>query len=139
NMAVRREFALRYPFDVALGGGSVAQGGEDTRFYADVLWAGFGIMYVPNAIVRHTHRRDMAALESQLRSYGVGYTALIVSLILKDPRHLVGVTICGAPNTLFRWARSAFSGQSPAEGRDEQASYPASLRRTQLIGLMFGP
>ncbi len=139
NMAVRREFALRCPFDVALGAGSIAQAGEEGRFYADVLWAGFGIMYSPSAIVRHTHRRDMEALESQMRGYGIGYTALITSLILEDLRHLAGVTICGAPNALFRWVRSAFSGQSPAEGRDQQASYPASLRRTELIGMMLGP
>lgn len=139
NMAVRREFALRCPFDVALGVGSIAQGGEDIRFYADVLWAGFGIMYVPNSIVRHTHRRDMEALESQMRGFGVGYTALIVSLVLEDLRHLFGLAICGAPIALLRWVRSAFSGQSAAEGRDQQASYPASLRRNELIGMMLGP
>jgi glycosyltransferase involved in cell wall biosynthesis len=139
NMAVRREFALRYPFDVALGAGSIAQGGEEGRFYADVLWAGFGIMYAPSAIVRHTHRRDMEALNSQMRGYGVGYTALITSLILKDPRHLTGVTMCGAPMALVRWVRSAFSGQSAAEGREQQTSYPASLRRNELIGMTLGP
>lgn len=139
NMAVRREFALRFPFDVALGVGSPAQGGEDIRFYADVLWAGFRIRYVPEAIVRHTHRRDMESLESQMRGFGVGYTALIMSLFLEDLRHVVGVTICGAPTALVRWVRSAFSGQSAAEGRDQDASYPASLRRNELIGMTLGP
>jgi hypothetical protein len=139
NMAVRREFALRFPFDVALGAGSIAQGGEDIRFYADVLWAGFEIVYVPSAIVRHTHRRDMEALNSQMRGFGVGYTALITSLIVEDLRHLAGVTICGAPIALLRWVRSAFSGESAAEGREQQASYPASLRRNELIGMMLGP
>lgn len=139
NMAVRREFALGCPFDVALGGGSIAQGGEDIRFYADVLWAGFAIMYVPSAIVRHTHRREMEALEAQMRGFGVGFTAIFTSLILEDVRHLAGVMMCGAPNALFRWVRSAFSGQSAAEGRDQQASYPASLRRNELRGMMWGP
>ena len=139
NMAVRRDFALRSPYDVALGAGSIAQGGEEGRFYADVLWAGFVIMYAPSAIVRHTHRRDMDALNSQMRGYGVGYTALITSLILEDPRHLSGVTICGAPMALVRWVRSAFSGQSAAEGREQKASYPASLRRNELIGMTLGP
>jgi glycosyltransferase involved in cell wall biosynthesis len=139
NMAVRRAFALQYPFDVALGVGTVAQGGEDVRFYADVLWAGYGIRYVPNAIVRHTHRRDMAALESQMRGFGVGYTALIASLVLEDLRHLVGLTICGAPAAVVRWVRSAFSGPGGAQARDQEASYPASLRRNELIGMSLGP
>jgi len=139
NMAVRRDFALRCPFDVALGAGSIAQGGEEGRFYADVLWAGFVIKYAPSAIVRHTHRRDMHALNAQMQGYGVGYTALITSLILDDLRHLVGLAICGAPTAIVRLVRSAFTGQSAAEGRDRQASYPASLRRSEFSGMMLGP
>jgi glycosyltransferase involved in cell wall biosynthesis len=139
NFAVRREFALRFPFDVALGAGSIAKSGEDTRFYGDVLWSGYGIKYAPRSIVRHTHRRDMEALESQIRGVGVGLTALIVSLMFEDKRHVVGVIICGAPSALFRWIASAFSGRSAAEGRDDQYSYPRSLRRTELVGMMLGP
>ena len=76
NMAVRREFALRCPFDVALGAGSIAQAGEEGRFYADVLWAGFGIMYSPSAIVgrrspaRHgSSRISNAGLRDRLHGF----------------------------------------------------------------------
>jgi hypothetical protein len=139
NMAARREFALRCPFDVALGAGSIARSGEDTRFYADVLWAGGEIAYVPSSIVRHTHRREMDALESQVRGVGVGMTALMTSLVVADIRHLAGIMLTEAPSAPFRWARSALSGQSGAESRDQQETYPPSLRRTELVGMMLGP
>jgi GT2 family glycosyltransferase len=139
NMAVRRDFALQHPFDVALGAGSIARSAEDVHFYANVLWAGFRIVYAPSAIVRHTHRRKMEDLEIQMRSIGVGYTALLVSLILEDPSHLMGLTLCGGPAALIRWAQSAFSGQSAARGREELATYPASLRRNEIRGMLLGP
>ncbi|MFZ0768834.1 MAG: glycosyltransferase, partial [Acidimicrobiales bacterium] len=95
NMAVRREFALRYPFDVGLGAGSLVNSGEDIRFYADVLWAGRRVAYVPSAIVRHTHRRNMDDLKSQIKRMGMGQTAMLVSLITQDVRHVAGITMTG--------------------------------------------
>jgi cellulose synthase/poly-beta-1,6-N-acetylglucosamine synthase-like glycosyltransferase len=139
NFAARRDFALSCPFDVALGVGSIARSGEDTRFYADVLWAGYEVAYTPNAIVRHTHRRGMDELMIQMRGVGVGLTAYLTSLIFEDLRHLVGIMLNGAPSALYRWVRSAFSGQSAAAGRDEKHSYSPSFRRTEIIGMMIGP
>ncbi len=139
NFAARRAFALRCPFDVALGVGSVARSGEDTRFYADVLWAGYQVAYVPTSIVRHTHRRGIDELMNQMRGVGVGLTAYLASLILEDGRHLVGIMLNGAPSALFRWVRSVFTGQSAAAGRDEKHTYSPSFRRTEVIGMMIGP
>jgi GT2 family glycosyltransferase len=139
NMAVRRDFARQYPFDDALGVGSMSMSAEDIQLFANALWAGFCVVYTPVAIVRHTHRRTVEDLEIQMRSIGVGYTALLTSLIFDDPSHVVGLALCGGPAALIRWIRSAFSGQSAAEGREERASYPASLRRNELIGMMLGP
>jgi cellulose synthase/poly-beta-1,6-N-acetylglucosamine synthase-like glycosyltransferase len=139
NFAARRDFALSCPFDVALGVGSVARSGEDTRFYADVLWAGYQVAYVPSSIVRHTHRRGMDELMNQMRGVGVGLTAYLASLIFEDPRHLIGIMLNGAPSALFRWIRSAFSGQSAAAGRDEKYTYSPSFRRTEIIGMTIGP
>jgi cellulose synthase/poly-beta-1,6-N-acetylglucosamine synthase-like glycosyltransferase len=139
NFAARRDFALTCPFDVALGVGSVARSGEDTRFYADVLWAGYEVAYVTSSIVRHTHRRGMDELMSQMRGVGVGLTAYLASLIFEDSRHLIGIMLNGAPSALFRWVRSAFSGQSAAAGRDEKHAYSPSFRRTEIIGMMTGP
>jgi hypothetical protein len=139
NMAVRREIALRFPFDVALGAGSIVNSGEDTRFFVDVLWAGHAIAYVPSSIVRHTHRRDMDGLKIQIRRMGMGLTALLTSLIVRDARHLVGIVLGGGPSAPLRWTRSAISGQSVAEGRDQRRSYPSTLRRTELVGQLLGP
>lgn len=94
---------------------------------------------VPNAIVRHTHRRNMHDLESQIMRMGMGQTAMLVSLITQDVRHVAGITMTGAPSALVRWVRSAFTGQSAAEGQDQENSYPPSLRRTELVGMALGP
>jgi glycosyltransferase involved in cell wall biosynthesis len=139
NFAARRDFALSCPFDVALGVGSIARSGEDTRFYADVLWAGYQVAYVPSSIVRHTHRRGIDELMNQMRGVGVGLTAYLASLIFEDSRHLVGIMLNGAPSALFRWVRSVFTGQSAAAGRDEKHTYSPSFRRTEIIGMMIGP
>jgi glycosyltransferase involved in cell wall biosynthesis len=139
NFAARRDFALSCPFDVALGVGSVARSGEDTRFYADVLWAGYQVAYVPSSIVRHTHRRGIDELMNQMRGVGVGLTAYLASLIFEDSRHLVGIMLNGAPSALFRWVRSVFTGQSAAAGRDEKHTYSPSFRRTEIVGMMIGP
>jgi GT2 family glycosyltransferase len=139
NMAVRREFALRCPFDIGLGAGSLVNSGEDIRFYADVLWAGHRVAYAPRAIVQHTHRRNMDDLESQIKRMGMGQTAMLVSLITEDIRHVAGITMSGAPSALLRWVQSAFTGHSAAEGQDQERSYPPSLRRTELVGMALGP
>jgi GT2 family glycosyltransferase len=60
------------PFDPALGGGTVAEGGEDLDMFFRVLRAGGTLVYEPAAMVRHRHRRDESALRHQLTNWGLG-------------------------------------------------------------------
>jgi GT2 family glycosyltransferase len=76
NMAIRRhaleEIGL---FDEALDCGTPTRSGGDQEFFYRVLARGYRIVYEPQALVWHRHRRDWAALRRTLYGYGVGVFA----------------------------------------------------------------
>lgn len=90
NMAFRREALKRIGgFDTALGAGTVTSGAEDTAAISTLLLLGGTAVYQPTAIVRHTHRRDDAALLKQFEGYGTGLGAFYMSMLLRHPRSIV--------------------------------------------------
>ena len=92
NMSFRTEALRRLGgFDVALGAGTRAKGGEDLAAIIRLLWDGQAVGYEPAAVVFHTHRADYPSLRAQVRGYGLGFTAMLTSLIWGDPRHLLGI------------------------------------------------
>jgi GT2 family glycosyltransferase len=72
-------------FDVALGPGTPARGGEDLDLFVRVILAGYALVYEPLALVWHTHRVDMSNLHQQMVSYGCGLSAYFTKY-LRDPR-----------------------------------------------------
>jgi hypothetical protein len=73
NMAFRRRlFDDVGHFDPALGVGTVTQGGEDLDMFFRLLQEGYTLVYEPNALVRHRHRRDYVSLKRQLTNNGIG-------------------------------------------------------------------
>ena len=96
----------------------------------------------PAAIVHHTHRRDEAALERQIRGYGVGYGALLMALVLEDPRHLGRIA-----GTAGRAVRVLAAGYRDKAGRDrdepaaagESSTRNRELARMELRGMVAGP
>lgn len=93
NMAFRREALQRLGlFDVALGTGTPARGGEDLAMMISVLWTGGKIGYEPASVVHHRHRRGLDELYHQLQGNGLGFTAMLTSLIRHDPRHFLGLS-----------------------------------------------
>ncbi len=118
----------------------------------DLLWRGGRLGYEPAAVVHHTHRRDLAGLEHQLRGNGVGYTAMLTALVHRDPRHLGALAglVPAAAVAKLRWARDrARSG--PADARTSTAPHststststdtvdPRRLVRLELRGMPWGP
>ncbi|WIM73066.1 glycosyltransferase [Corynebacterium suedekumii] len=55
-----------------------------TRF-ARILRAGFAIVYNPDAVVHHVHRRDLPGLERQIHGNGTGMAALLTKTLLQRP------------------------------------------------------
>jgi GT2 family glycosyltransferase len=135
NMAFRTA-ALREVggFDVALGAGTPACGGEDLVAFTQILWHGYRLGFEPAAIVYHKHREDMESLKRQLEGYGIGLTALALALIMDDPRHL-GRMLRAVPSAAMMGAKLYF-GRS--RGNSEQALSP-DLARFELRGTFGGP
>ena len=79
NMAFRRDFFTREgSFDPALDVGTPANGGGDLDMFFRVLKSGAALVYEPAALVRHRHRREYAALRTQLMNHGTGFFTYIV-------------------------------------------------------------
>lgn len=96
NMAFRRVLFLREGlFDPALDVGTPANGGGDLEMFFRVLEAGHALVYEPSAIVRHRHRRDYAALRTQITNNGIGFFAYLARTAEAYPSARVDVVRLG--------------------------------------------
>ena len=147
NMAFRRgALESAGAFDLALGTGTPARGGEDLATLISVLWAGGKMGFEPTAVVHHRHRSTYDGFLSQLRGNGVGFTAMMASLIAHDKRHAIAI---GAqlPLAAFQVVRQgiarlrATQGKAPATIVTElsNAGYPRQLMLNELTRYPFGP
>jgi GT2 family glycosyltransferase len=136
NMAYRAG-ALRElgGFDCALGAGTDAQGGEDLAMFARLVWRGYAVAFEPASIVRHTHRREEASLERQIKGYGVGYGALLTALVLEDPRHLG--RMAGTARRAVRIMTAGYRDKLDAGRQPNQRT--RELARMELRGMVAGP
>ncbi|MFH5824415.1 glycosyltransferase [Georgenia sp. AZ-5] len=134
NMAFRtRRLVELGGFDVALGAGSIAQGGEDLDIFTEVLLAGDVIVYTPDALVWHYHRRTYAELRTQMIGNGVGMGAVITKQLLRGPAHAARLAK-NAPVALLHLLDPR-SARNEGRGPD----YPRDLVLTELRGLLAGP
>ena len=103
NMAFRRSIFERIGgFDPALDVGTVTNGGGDIEMFFRVLKEGYTLVYEPNALVRHRHRRDYASLRTQIANNGVALFAYYVCSCLAYPDQR-GAYIRLARWWLWRW------------------------------------
>lgn len=76
NMSVRRKYLNEVGlFDESLDGGTYTLSGGDQEFFYRVLAKGYNIVYEPDALVWHKHRRDINSLKKTIYGYGVGVSA----------------------------------------------------------------
>jgi glycosyltransferase involved in cell wall biosynthesis len=74
NMAFRTEVLRELGgFDPALDTGTPTGGGGDLDAFQRMVESGRAIVYRPDAIVRHTHRRTLGELRRQIYDNGRGY------------------------------------------------------------------
>jgi glycosyltransferase involved in cell wall biosynthesis len=134
NMSFRREAIKRIGgFDNALGAGTVVEAGEDTAALSMMLLAGGTVVWQPSALTHHSHRRDYAALRSQLKGYGRGLAGFYMSMIAHRPSAIVD---------LLRLTRQAARDQFSSQGQRLSVfgeSFPQDLLRANRIGLLQGP
>ncbi len=130
-------------FNVALGVGTPTRGGEDLAVLINILWRGGQIAYEPAAYVLHRHRREYDELLHQLDGYGMGLTAMLASLIRRDPRH-VGSILSQLPAAL-KWKtnqgiqRSRGTSVGSAPHVETVSLYPSNLFMHELIAFARGP
>lgn len=76
NMALRRSIIeLVGDFDEALDCGTPTKSGGDHEMFDRILSAGYQIIYEPEALCWHRHRRDWESLRKTYYGYGVGVYA----------------------------------------------------------------
>jgi hypothetical protein len=84
-MIFRRELLLKLDgFDEALDTGKPLPGGGDLDIFYRVIRAGYPLVYEPACTVYHEHRRQLKALRSQYRSWGLGFMAYVSKWYLAD-------------------------------------------------------
>jgi GT2 family glycosyltransferase len=120
-------------FDEALGTGTPACSGEDLAMLVELLTAGNRLAFEPGAIIQHSHPATLAELERRIHGYGIGFTAMLTALALRNPRHVLGLA-----SVLPAWLRSL---RDPASGKNlhRTTDYPRALVRAELRGMVAGP
>ena len=91
NMAFRRSLLQSLGgFDAALDVGTEAHGGGDLDMFHRALMHGAVAQYEPRALVRHYHRRDLAALRRQHYDNGRAFGVYLLTLFRRGaiPRRL---------------------------------------------------
>ncbi len=120
-------------FDVALGAGTPTHGGEDLAILVELIASGHKLAYEPAAIAFHTHRRTTEELRRQVSGYGVGFTAMLTAISLRNPWHLVGLI-----RVIPAWLRSLRDPKAPKHV-NRSDSYPSDLGRMEIRGMVIGP
>jgi glycosyltransferase involved in cell wall biosynthesis len=120
-------------FDVALGPGTATQAGEDLAVLLELLANGCQLAYEPAALVFHNHRRSIEELRRQIQGYGMGFTAMLTAITLRDRRQLVGLA-----SVLPAWVRS-LRGAKSTEEVTERASCSDDLRALERKAMLGGP
>lgn len=118
-------------FDECLGAGSPTRGGEDLDAFARVMRAGFAIVYTPDAVVHHVHRRDLAGLEKQTFGDGTGMVALLFKSLLHHPTEL---------SALLRRIPAILARVKPGTDRmsGSEDDVPSVLSRKEVKGFLVG-
>lgn len=131
SMAFRREALLRIGgFDETFGAGTRIESGEDIVAFSDVVLAGGRIAYEPKALCWHEHRSDQPALERQVRSYGIGLTAVFTRYLLTDWRFTV---------TLLGTARRTLGIVAKRRRHRGDELVPVDLLRLEARARRLGP
>lgn len=119
-------------FDPALGPGTPARAGEDLLALFRAAAAGRHIVYQPDALVWHHHRRDAAALQTQALGYGIGLGAYLSSALVHEPQ-LIPAFLRLLPDGVRYALRNA------GEDHDDPDAWPRHLAALERRGLLRGP
>ena len=142
SMAFRRDQLISLGgFDPALGAGSRALAGADIESFSHAILTGGRLVYEPRALCWHDHRNDESALQRQLFSYWVGFTAILTKWALRRPWGLGVAVLRALPAAVG--ARRGAGRPVPREVERFRDQLRMSIRRStlglQLKGYVLGP
>lgn len=129
-------------FDQALGAGSHSRGGEDLDAFVRTLYSKRAIAFEPSAIVWHVHRSGDRELQSQLYSYGLGFTAFLTKqLIDPETRRALLRRIPEGTRRLSRAWSKRDADAVRVNSSNSSSSNSSNLPRivAELIGMSGGP
>ncbi|MEM6283281.1 MAG: glycosyltransferase family A protein [Chloroflexota bacterium] len=134
NMAYRTELIRDLgKFDDALGAGTPAKGAEDIDMFFRVIVEGYKLVYEPNAVLYHHHRRNYDGLAKQLQGSGKAFGAFVMKCIIDRPSRLL-YFLGQVPFTI----RYLF-GKDSARNENKQDEFPQELANGELLGMAQGP
>jgi glycosyltransferase involved in cell wall biosynthesis len=120
NMSMDRQFVLGLGgFDEALDTGRPLPGGGDLDIFYRVLRGGRPLVYDPQVVVRHEHRREVKALRHQYYTWGLGFFAFLQKSRRFDPANAPSLGQMGRWwwfHMARRFARSLFGKDPRAPG-----------------------
>jgi glycosyltransferase involved in cell wall biosynthesis len=131
NMAFRRDvFASVGTFDTSIGVGTPSRSGGDLDMFHRIVAGGHTLIYDPNVIVRHRHRRDMAALKRQLQDNGAGFGSYLFACARKG-------TV--SRRAIFSFALSEWLGRWIGGRLLRPHGFPRRLILSELMGALSSP
>jgi len=120
--------------DPALDTGTPTGGGGELDVFRRLIERGGAILYRPDAVVRHAHRRMMPALRRQLYDNGRGYCAVLCAALLRAR----GLDRFRVMRAVWRWTTRCHLRRSARRllGRER---LPLRLLLAELGGAVAGP
>ena len=120
-------------FDVRLGAGTPAWGGEDIDLYLRMIQAGGALVYEPSALICHDHPDSPERLRSEAFHYGIGLTAMLA-------KHAV---LGAARRDMLRrfggGVRHILDPGSRKNAGKQGGGYPRGLDVLERAGMVLGP
>lgn len=133
NMALRKSLIHETGwFDEALDAGTLTQSGGDHEFFARVLLSGYHIIYEPEALSWHRHRRTHKEAVQAIHGYGVGVYAFWTRLFFEEKQYSIlrfpatWLVHTQLPN-FYKWFFQS------------KKQYPLSFSLAELKGCLKGP
>ena len=133
NMAFRTDALKKIGgFDPALGAGTPARGGDDLAAFFCIVKAGYQLVYEPEAIIWHHHRRSEEGMRNQAFGYGMGLGAYLTKTIVDEP-----ITALHFAKILPAGLVHMVGSNSPKNQRLPE-DYPVSLVWRERLGVLAG-
>lgn len=135
SLAIRADaFRTLGGFDESLGAGTPTFGAEDLDILLRVINGGMRLVYQPDALVWHYHRRFDDDVARQIYRYGVALAAVFTKHALTDRRVFIDIA-----RRLPHVALYTLHPQSAKNANRQGSDYPRRLVLLEMAGLLVGP